>query len=304
MKKSKIIEHWSDTKTRNSFNKDIYWLANPLIQRYYNKMATNGCENLHWLNYVFNKYLSQKKLTGRILSLGCGKGELERHIASLNSSLNIEALDISPINVEIASKAAAENGFERTKYLVADIEKMKLQGEYYDAIFFNSSLHHISKIGSILKKVNKAMKRNGCLIINEYVGPNRFNIPQREKKIIQSVFNLIPPRYRTSLAKESFHKLLNRVSFFDPKEVEIVDPSEAINSEAIIPALYRYFDVIEHNKIGGTMFHLILHNIAGHFHKEDKESEKVLDFLCKTEQLLIELGELSNHFALLIAKKK
>ena len=91
--------------------------------------------------------------------------------------------------------------------------------------------------------------------------------------------------------------------FFDPVEVARADPSEAINSEAIIPAVHKHFNVVEYNKIGGTVLHVLLQNIAGHFQESDKESMEVLQFLFEQEEALIHQGELPNHFALIVAKR-
>jgi hypothetical protein len=92
--------------------------------------------------------------------------------------------------------------------------------------------------------------------------------------------------------------------FFNPEEVKRVDPSEAVNSEAIIPAVKKFFHILEFNEVGGTLLHLLFQNIAGHFNEGDAESVKILYSLFEKEQALISSGELPNHFAFIVATAK
>ncbi len=304
IKSAHVEKHWSNLNCQSHYCSDVYWLANAMVAGYYNRHATSGNESQHWINYVVEKYFTKRNNAEIMLSVGCGDGELERHISSLNVFDRIEAVDLSHERIKKATELALENNFQNIDYFIRNVEKDGLIGKKYDAIFYNSSLHHFNNIDNLILETAKLLKPDGVLIINEYVGPNRLMYSEKEKEIIQSVFDKIPKKYRTSLAKENYGEVLNSVSFFDPREVEMTDPSEAVNSEAILPTINKYFQIIENNTIGGTLLHVVLQNIAGHFHEEDKESMAVLNFLFETEQSLIQKGEITNHFALIVAKSK
>ena len=87
------------------------------------------------------------------------------------------------------------------------------------------------------------------------------------------------------------------------KMVKDVDASEAIRSEEILPLLNKHFKVVEVKPFGGTVLHALLTNITGNFKPDDEEDVKLLKTIFYFEDLLMEQGELSSDFAVIIAKK-
>jgi GT2 family glycosyltransferase/ubiquinone/menaquinone biosynthesis C-methylase UbiE len=300
----KVEEYWSGINLDEQFSKDIYWMANSNVQKYIQFAATAGKKNTHWVNYVFDKYFSNNGNNDLMLSIGCGNGELERHLSQLKAFKEILALDISEKRIETAKQLAKYNNCKNIIYNVRDVEMNGIPDKKYNAVFFNSSLHHFKGIDKLLFEITKLLMPNGYLVLNEYVGPNRLRYTEKEKQILSETFKKIPEKYRVSLNKNNFGEVIREPLFFDPIEVARVDPSEAINSEAIIPSVQKYFNIVEFNKIGGSLLHVLLTNIAGHFNENDSESIKVLDSLITTEQKLINSRKLSNHFALIVAKTK
>ena len=114
---------------------------------------------------------------------------------------------------------------------MGNVETSPLPGSDYDAIYFNSSLHHMSDLDSILQSCSNALKHDGYLFINEYIGPNRFDFSKREREVMTSVFQTIPIKYRISQADYDKGKIRTHLAFPSPEEVDRVDPSEAIKDE-------------------------------------------------------------------------
>ncbi len=299
---TKVEKYWSGIDAEAHYGSDVYWMANRHVEKHYQEMATGGEANKHWVNYVVEKYFPLSKNCDRLLSLGCGDGELERHLHQLNTFQRIEGLDISRTRIEKATRLAHEQNCINVEYRISDVERDGLPVNKYDAVFFNSSLHHFEGIDALLAQTANRLKPDGFLVLYEYVGPNRLEYSEKEKAILRELFDKIPEKYRVSLARHDYGRLIREPLFFDPLEVARADPSEAINSEAIIPAVHKHFHVVEYNKIGGTVLHVLLQNIAGHFRESDKESMEILQFLFEQEKALINEGELSNHFALIVAK--
>lgn len=299
-----VAKHWSNIDTEGQFGKNVYWLANPIVQRSYIKKAVGGKDYPHWLNYCVEWYLKKRCPVDEMLSVGCGAGPLERHLAKLNAFKHMDAFDIAPTSIDLAKKASEKEGITSINYMVRDAEACGFPAKTYDAIFFNSSLHHMSKMDQIVSQTASALKPDGFLFINEYIGPNRFDLSEREKEVIQAVYTLIPERYRVSLSKNNFGALQNKVQFPNPIDVANVDPSEAVCSQEIVPTIEKYFKIIEFNKLGGTALQFLLQNIAGHFREEDPDSKAVLELILKAEETLISVGDLSTHFAFIVACKK
>lgn len=113
--------------------------------------------------------LQHLKPRSRVLELGCGRGYLALEIARYGH--NVFGVDVSSGSIAIAKKIAEENpysrGFGSLVYKVADIMALDFGKNQYDAVVFFRTLHHISQIGKILKKIRAALKPNGRLIISE-----------------------------------------------------------------------------------------------------------------------------------------
>lgn len=301
---SKVAEYW-DKHTDETYFGETYWLANKVINRHHQYKAAGGRNYDSWVNFSVQHFLGARCPVARVLSIGSGDGALERHLASLNTATLIEGIDLAPKRIEIAREAAETAGMQDIiQYSICNVESNPFPGKDYDAIYFNSSLHHMSDLDAILLKSAAALKQDGYLFVNEYIGPNRFAFSDREKSLMSSVFQLIPEKYRISHADHDRGQIRTQVYFPDPAEVERVDPSEAIHSHDIMDALQRHFVIEEFNNCGGSLLQFMLLDIAGNFRESDEESMIILRMIFAIEDALIASGELTPHFALVIARPK
>ena len=63
----------------------------------------------------------------------------------------------------------------------------------------------------------------------------------------------------------------------------IVDPSEAIDSEAILPSIHKHFRIVEEKKIGWDILHLLLKDISHNFLNNDADTRLLLNYLFEQE---------------------
>ena len=82
-----------------------------------------------------------------------------------------------------------------------------------------------------------------------------------------------------------------------------VDPTEAIRSADIIPALESQFDLLERVDYGGTLLNLVLEEIAGTF-QDTPEDLAVLEPLFEAERDYLRRGVISSDFAVLVARRR
>ncbi len=294
---------WSKVD-RNRFSGSVYWLANPIVYRRYQVKAAGGRRVGHWLEHVVERYLGGAGADNHVLTVGCGDGTFDRRFAEIGGFASLDGVDVAPDAIEGARLAAAERGLDRLRYRVLDIENDDPPRPPYDAILFSSALHHVGELEEVLGKCSRALKPGGHLVVNEYVGPERFALPPREAAAVQAIFLEIPERYRRSLWWENAGELLTEAPLPDPDEVAREDPSEAIRSSEIPGQVARVFDVLENNSVGGTILQFALHTIAGHFTERDPTSVEVLETLFRREDELIAAGEISSHFRLMIGRRR
>jgi hypothetical protein len=85
--------------------------------------------------------------------------------------------------------------------------------------------------------------------------------------------------------------------------MRIADPSEAAESDRILPILETFLEVVEQKALGGTIAHLVLHDIAHNFEPEDDESRRYLDLIFENEDAGIESNELESDFVFGVYRK-
>lgn len=299
--KQKVSDVWSEKIDDNyDFSAKVYWLAVPEVHRRYSKKLI-GDHQGSWISYCCEKFLGERLPVKHMAVIGCGNGQLERGLSSLNAFVECDAFDISDRAVEFARNEARSQGITNINYIHTDIEEYEFPDAYYDAIWFKESLHHISKLEHVCKGVSRSLKDDGFLFIEEYVGPNRFALSDRQKEVLNAVFTLLPKQYRKSFFRNYSGKYQKQVSIPNPQQVKKVDPSEAVRSSDILPVLSEYFDIVEQRELGGTLLHFLLHGIAGNFSEEDPNSMKLLQLLFSIEDVLIEVGDLSSDFVSIAA---
>jgi len=85
-------------------------------------------------------------------------------------------------------------------------------------------------------------------------------------------------------------------------DVVMVDPSEAIRSEEILPLMQKEFEIVEVKGYGGSLLQFLLAEIAGNFALDDPVSGSLLQMLFQIEDSLIAAGDLQHDFAVIVAQ--
>jgi hypothetical protein len=79
----------------------------------------------------------------------------------------------------------------------------------------------------------------------------------------------------------------------------IVDPSEAIDSESILPSIHKHFRITEERKVGWDILHILLKDIAHNFLGTDAETQSILKHLFeKEDNFMAETGRSDAIFGI------
>ncbi len=302
---ARVAGHWArKLDSPEDFSPDVYWLALPRVFRHYMLGATRGRREDSWVNDCVFQHLAGRIPVERMLSIGCGRGELERHLSLFPAFLACDAWDISERAIDTARRLAEDEGRYDIHYAVRDANTAEIAAERYDAIWFNNSLHHIEALERVCENVARGLTSDGWLFLNEYVGPNRFDMPSHQKDAIRAAFALIPRRLRRRRRPDGTSEVAEGPAIPCPRETAEADPSEAVRSADILDVVGQYFDIVEHNPAGGTILQFLLHGIAGNFRLDDEESMDVLDNLLRIEHCLIQAGDLASDFVVVAARRR
>ena len=301
-----VGEFWSRKLQGSDFTPERFWGHVPEVERRILQRASAGRPVGSWAEACVREFLAGRTPVERMLSVGCGTGELERTLARLDAFRECDAWDIAAGGIEIARQLAREEGFDHIHYEVRDVttaEDTDLPPERYDAVWFESALHHIEPLERVCEQVARTLKPDGFLFLNEYVGPSAFAFSPRQKELIRAAFALIPERFRRSF-QPGGPEHLSSAPIPTPAEVLAEDPTESVRSADILQVLPDYFEIISRRETGGSLLQFLLHGIAGNFHKGDPESLRVLRMLFEIEDALLETGELRSDFVVLAARPR
>lgn len=271
-------------RTTSAFNASAdqssnWWDIN-YIQQHWNKKIT-GKPSMNYKEYLIHEVLKDRSEL-KLLSLGSGICKHEIEFAKYNQFSEITCLDLSEYRMEQAAKQAAAEKLNNMKFICADMDSYRLKENYYDCILFNSSLHHFKNVDALLSnKIKPSMKPGALIIINEFVGPTRLQFPKHQINAINDSIKTIPieyrQRYKSKLTKSSY-------SGSGILRMILADPSECIDSAAIMPALHRHFKTVIEKPYGGNLLMNVLKDIAHHFIELDSNKQAVLDKLIQQEE--------------------
>ncbi|MFL6248176.1 MAG: class I SAM-dependent methyltransferase [Thermoanaerobaculia bacterium] len=266
------------------------WMANTAVLMHLNERAT-GDPARDWLSSWAHRWFVGRDL--RVLVLGCGEGWLERAVARWPFVVRIDAVDFAEEAVARARELG--RGIAKIEYGVVDLNRDELPRDAYDVVVAHSVLHHVENLEHAYAQIERCMRPDATLIINEYVGPNRFQYSDDVSSAINALLRALPEELRRpyeSRARPTVEEMIAN------------DPTEAVRAEELIAFTERIFEVRERKNIGGTILQHLLYDIVQNFRFEVPRERSLLQMLCVIEAMLVDSGRVPCDFVLMAARKK
>ena len=290
-----VASKWGDYATERVAGS--HWLECQAVVKRCNELIS-GDPTVDYIQYISAKYLRGRDLTG--LSLGCGAGDAECEWYALNHFATLEGIDVSDPLIRLANEKARKHGFDRLKFTKRDVNSTLLTSASYDVIFGEHALHHFAHLDELFGRIARALKPDGLLVMNEFVGPTRFQWTERQLEVVNGALAIVPAKYR----RMADGRVKTWVSRPGRLRMILSDPSESVDSSSLLPAFHKHFDVVEFRPFGGTILQLLLHRIAGNFQPDDPQAVDVLHMLFQIEDTAIRLGDVSNDFVVAIGQPR
>lgn len=285
-------ELWGDATFTHRLT-ELTWMTALPVLLHLNERAT-GHPARDWLTAWAPRYMPGHNI--RALVLGCGEGWLERALAQHAWIAHIDACDFAAEAVERARKVAPA----KVDYHVLDLNRDAIDGTY-DVIIASSVLHHIDNLEHAYAQIERALKPEGTLIVNEYVGPKRFQYSDDVHALIHKLLHALPPHLRRSSMTGYTYEEKARPTV---EEMTRNDPSEAVRSDEVMSCLAERFDVVEQRDLGGTLLQHLLYDIILNFRFEDPVARSLLEMMLIYEAALVDERRIGCDFILCAARKK
>jgi O-antigen biosynthesis protein len=255
-------------------------MSHPLIRATINARVS-GDPNL-WPTEWFRREFASSLPFRTAVSIGCGPGNLERDLVKQGIVSEITGIDVVAKPLEFATEQAAG---QPIRYEKADAyEFLRGRPSHFEAIFFHASLHHFDRVEEIVRLAKKALKPEGLLYVDEYVGPSmsQWNL-RRLLPINLAYFRLPLAMRRTKIVRTPINP---------------DDPTEAIASADILPAVERHFRVIARRDYGGNLLSIIYPNL----NKNAPRFDEGIRRLIAMEDRLLESGAPTFHTVIVAAQ--
>ena len=276
------------TRIKNTFNQvDVassnYWII-PDVKAYWNKIIT-GNPTQEYADYVVEKYF-KNETNLQLLSLGCGAGSHEIKFARHSNFSEIRGIDLAPKLIDEANKNAQQSNFKNLKYEVSNMYDSHFEDNFFDAILFHSSLHHFKNLEKLLGEIiKKTLKKDGLLIIHEYVGPSRIQWTKEQLTEVNLLLSIIPDKYKKRFKSNSL-----KTKAYRPGNLRMIisDPSEAVESSEILHTIHKHFKIEEEKYLGGNLVMPLFKDIAHNFLDNSDETKKILHQVFEKEKSFIQ----------------
>ena len=263
-----------------------FWMAAPLCREAINRRICG--DSSVWPLDAFRRYVGRRFRRG--LSLGSGLGSFERAARQIDLCDEIEGVDASEASLDIARAKALAEGHSAISYRSGNLNTLHLPRVRYDAVFFHQSLHHVRSVEKLLARVERAMTPDGIIFLDEWIGPSRTEWTDERLVRLRALYAELPESWRRfPVLKEP---------------VEVNDPSEAVRSSAILPAVRRLFHVLAERPYGGHLVSVILWQLLHENVPEADRQALIVRLLALEEEDLARDPSLSFHTVLVARRKR
>lgn len=274
------VSYWDDL-TRHTDLVSI-WMAHPLVRAAINTRVSG--DPSVWPIEALKRQLPQESRLNETLSIGCGLGSLERSLIDEGIVPRITAIDISDTAIAEARRAA---GSRPVQYICGDARAYLTERPgTFDAIFFHQSLHHFDGLDELMGFVRTALRPDGFLYIDEYVGPSRDEWSPLKLLIPNAAYRMLP---RAARRPHIVRAPINRE-----------DPTEAICSSGILPAIHKHFVSTTRRDYGGNLLAVVYPNLA---QTEQRAFDAAVRKLIGLEDQLLRLGA-ASYYTVMLARPR
>jgi SAM-dependent methyltransferase len=272
------------------------WFAHPLLQQ-------------EWFDVIFREHGAPtyidwlaKRINqinpAEILVPCCGDGHFERAVARKGVAARFHCLDIADQAVAQARRAARD--LPNLVYEVADINTASLSENRYGLCMAVNSLHHVENLEHFFDRLRSALKPGGMIIMTDYVGPSRLQWSAEVCSMAQPFLDMLPRQYRRTGPTDIYEKV-------QPPDLQALmkaDPSEAVRSADILPALSQRFDVADKIDFGGAIIMPVLMNIIENFPPDDDEARALVRAICRADRDRLLKRQAPTYITLELFKKR
>jgi SAM-dependent methyltransferase len=105
----------------------------------------------------------------RVLEYGCGAGSAAFELAARGA--DVVGIDISPVAIELATKAAEQRGLPNATFVAMNAEALDFDDDSFDLVCGSGVLHHLD-LANAYREISRVLRRDGRAVFFEPMGHN------------------------------------------------------------------------------------------------------------------------------------
>lgn len=223
------------------------------------------------------------------VSVGCGNGLKEMMVIEAGLVDKFKLYELSSARIDAGRELARKRGVEdKVEFIEGDAFELLTEIESVDFVHWNNSLHHMFSVPDALLWSKKILRTGGMFYMDDFVGADRFQWSDRVLDICEKVRRSLPESYLVNPSKPS-ELVPYRVPRPGYEDMIKADPSEAPDSQRILPYVKQFFPDAELKMTGGVVYHLALKDIIHNF--DEVEDKTLLDVLMMLDDIVALNGD-------------
>ena len=277
------------------------WWNDPHTLRHINRVVCG--EAIDGPHAGFNRrlaaYLREQGIVGpRAVSVGSGNGGKELVLLHEGIIRSFDCYEVGAGSVTAGRRLAAEQGLsDRLSFHHADAFAVDVAADY-DVVYWNNALHHMIDTPKAVRWSRDHIRCGGVFAMDDYVGESRFQHTAALVAWSNRMLSLLPDRLLRRWDDPA--RLIPRpVHIHAPEDIAAIDPTEAVDSGNIIPAVRSTFADPVVIPTGGALYFVALNDAFHNF--VDEPDLRLLDALLLLDAAVAQIGE--TPYAVCLATK-
>lgn len=279
------------------------WLDHPtVVTQHVGPMIAGGpYTDRNWLLDLFT--LLPIPRGGRWLSLGCGSAGQELWAIAQGLFGAVHGVERNPAALDAARAEATRQEIGAITFELADLDVYEPGPDaQFDGIVASMTLSREPEAERLVSAAARRLVPGGWFLVNDYLGPARFQAPDKVLEMVEDLLTALPDRLRrhtvAGVPRDGWVR--HPVEFWLEHA-----PREAVSSELLRSALAQPPLELELDRgYGGTLLAPLLELIVGNFRDDSHEDLAILRLLSRFEEILLREAVLTSDFGVLAARRR
>jgi SAM-dependent methyltransferase len=274
----RIGDIWSERYSKKQTGEQrLKWTGSRTILDHVTRLITDEpCSSVQEANIRLIRRISPQLPHARGLSVACGRGSKEMALLEAGVVTHFDCYELSENAVlEGREEAVRRKLDERISFHIDDAFKARIAHKSYDCIYWDNAMHHMLDARAAMRWSRDLLAKDGCFFMYDFVGPTRFQWTDEQVRILKNILESLDDSYFLIPNSEyMWKKEPNRMSV---EEMMNADPSEAADSDSILPAFREYFPTGTIIPLGGLVYVLGLDGILVNIPDDSQLLKKMLN---------------------------